>query len=49
MPLPHLLGLILVVLVAAGVTIWAATGLGVSLVALSALALLGAVALRSLA
>ena len=31
MPLPHFLALILVVLAAAGLTLWAASGLGLSL------------------
>jgi hypothetical protein len=49
MPLPHFLALILVVLVAAGLTIWAATGLGASMGVMAGLALLAALAVRALA
>ena len=42
MPLPHFLLLILAVILAAGVTIWAASAVGIPLVALAMLALVGA-------
>ena len=49
MPLPHFLALILAVIAAAGLTIWAASGLGVSMGVMAGLALLAALAIRALA
>ena len=49
MPLPHFLALILVVIAAGGLTIWAATGLGVSMGVMAGLALIAALAIRALA
>lgn len=49
MPLPHFLALVLAVIAAAGLTIWAASGLGVSIGVVAAFALLAAFALRALA
>ena len=49
MPLPHFLALILVVIAAAGLTIWAASGLGLSIGVLGAVALLAALAVRAFA
>ncbi|HRM74248.1 MAG TPA: hypothetical protein PLI13_06020 [Paracoccus sp. (in: a-proteobacteria)] len=42
MPLPHFLLMILAVILAAGLTIWAANAVGIPLVALGLLALVGA-------
>ncbi len=42
MPLPHFLILILAVILAAGLTIWAASAIGIPLFALGLLALLAA-------
>lgn len=42
MPLPHFLLLILAVILAAGLTIWAANAVGIALVMLGLLALVGA-------
>ena len=44
MPLPHFLLLILAVILAAGLTIWAANAVGIPLAALGLLALVGAAA-----
>lgn len=49
MPLPHFLALILAVIAAAGLTIWAATGLGLPMGVMAGLALLAALAIRALA
>lgn len=49
MPLPHFLALVLAVIVAAGLTIWAASGLGLSMGALAIAALLAALAIRAFA
>ncbi len=49
MPLPHFLALILAVVVTAGLTIWAASGLGLSMGALAIAALLAALAIRAFA
>mgnify|MGYP003594150357 CR=1 FL=1 len=49
MPLPHFLALILVVTVAAGLTLWAASWLGLSFGVMAGLALLAALAIRALA
>jgi hypothetical protein len=49
MPLPHFLALILAVVATAGLTIWAASGLGVSMGALAIAALLAALAIRAFA
>jgi hypothetical protein len=49
MPLPHFLALLLAVIAAAGLTIWAATGLGVSMGVMAGLALLAALAIRAFA
>lgn len=49
MPLPHFLGLLLAVLAAAGLTIWAASGFGLSIGMLAGLALLAAFAIRAFA
>lgn len=49
MPLPHFLALILVVIAAAGLTIWAASGLGLSMGVLAVVGLLAAFAIRAFA
>ena len=49
MPLPHFLARILAVVATAGLTIWAASGLGVSMGALAIAALLAALAIRAFA
>ena len=49
MPLPHFLALVFAVIVAAGLTIWAASGPGLSLGALAIAALLAALAIRAFA
>ena len=49
MPLPHFLALVLAVVVAAGLTIWVASGLGLSMGVLAAVALLAALAIRAFA
>ena len=49
MPLPHFLALILAVIAAAGLTIWAASGLGLSMGVMAGLALLAALAIRAFA
>ncbi|WP_164626718.1 hypothetical protein [Tabrizicola oligotrophica] len=49
MPLPHFLALILAVIVAAGLTIWAASGLGLSMGVMALLALMAALAIRAFA
>ncbi|WP_430464563.1 hypothetical protein [Tabrizicola sp.] len=49
MPLPHFLALILSVILAAGLTLWAASGAGVSMGALAVVALLAALAIRAFA
>ncbi len=49
MPLPHFLGLLLAVIAAAGLTVWAASGLGLSFGVMAGLALLAALAIRTFA
>ncbi len=49
MPLPHFLGLLIAVIAAAGLTVWAASGLGVSMGVMAGLALLAALAIRAFA
>lgn len=49
MPLPHFLALLLAVIAAAGLTIWATAGLGVSMGVMAGLALLAALAIRAFA
>ena len=49
MPLTYFLGLVVTVILAAGLTIWAAAGFGLSLGVLGAVALLAALAIRAFA
>ncbi len=49
MPLPHFLALVLAVIAAAGLTIWAASGVGVSMGVLALVALAAALTVRALA
>ena len=49
MPLPHFLGLLLAVIAAAGLTVWATSGLNLSLGVMASCALLAAFAIRAFA